>query len=153
MSLEPLCRSPAGDRLVIHLAIRGPRVVPEAGQRLRECHHRLPLCGTEVGLILLVMLLGGVTRRRQGAPLGMPLCLQHVGHQSVVGVDAARAPLCQLRFILSALHVELRQPRGLGRPRDECILHGEGQRDRLRRHRLHEDVSDGPLSRSHPGTR
>ena len=46
------------------LALRGPRVVPEAGKLLRERHHRLPLCRTEAGLILLVLLLGGFTRLR-----------------------------------------------------------------------------------------
>jgi hypothetical protein len=52
---------------------------------------------------------------------------------------------CQLHFILSTLHLEVRQPSGLARPCDECILHGERQRDLLGRHRLHEDVSDGQI--------
>jgi hypothetical protein len=127
------------------LALRGPQVTPEAGKLVRERHHRLPLRRPEAGLILLVWLLGGFTRFRQGAQLGIPLRLQHVGHQSVLGVDAEIAPRRQLRFLLGALHLELPQPRGLGCPGDEFILHGEGQRDRLGRHHLHEDVGDGRI--------
>ena len=127
------------------LAIRGPRVVPDAGQLVRERHHGLPRRRPEAGLILVVGRLGGVTRLRQGAPRGMPLRLQHVRDQPVVGGDAESAPLCQLRFILSALPLERPQSRGLGRPRDECIRHGEGQRDRLGPHDLHQEVGDGRL--------
>jgi hypothetical protein len=41
--------------------------VPEVGKLLRERHHRLPVCRTEAGPVLLVLLLGGFTRLREGA--------------------------------------------------------------------------------------
>ena len=127
------------------LAIRRPRVAPEAGKISREIHHRLPLRRTKVGLILLMLLLGGFTHFRPGAQFGIPLRLQHIGHQPVLWGDAEIAPLRQRCFILGALHLELPQPCGCGGPSDELILHGEGQRDRLGRHHLHEDVGDGPI--------
>lgn len=65
----------------------------------------------------------------------------------MVGIDPEIAPLGQIRFILGPLHLELSQPRGLGGARDQLILEGQGQGDRLRGHDLEEDSGDGLLQR------
>jgi hypothetical protein len=124
------------------LARRGPQVAPELGKGLGECHDRLPLQRVQLSLVLALLLFGSLPRLGQGAQLGIPLCLQDIGHQSVVRIDAEIPPLREICFILCALHLELSQPHDLGSPGHQFILYGEGKRNRLGGHDLFEDSSN-----------
>jgi hypothetical protein len=91
---------------------------------------------------LVVLLFGGLPRCRQRPQFRVPFCLQDIGYQPVVGIDAQIAPLRQIRFILRAFHLELPQARRLGGPGDHLVLDCEGRGDGFGGHHLHKNIGN-----------
>ncbi len=61
--------------------------MPAAWKLLKQGLQPLALLGTDPDLILLPLLLGRLLRCHECPQLGVPLCLKHICHQAVVGIN------------------------------------------------------------------
>ena len=86
----------------------------------------------------LVLLL----RRRERPQLGVPVGLEGVGHEAVVGVDAQVAALSQLGLVAGPLDLPVAEPVGLIGARLELGLDSQRHLERERAHGLDEQLPE-----------
>ena len=105
-----------------------------------------------IGLVPALMIL---LRRRERPQLVVPVGLERVRHQAVVGIDAEVPALGELGLIAGPLDLGPPEPVGLGRPGRELGLDAESGLERERTDGLDEELADRAIDRvaDDPGAR
>jgi hypothetical protein len=96
------------------------------------------------GLCFLV----GLLCRGQGAQFLVPVRLQRVSYQAVIGIDLEETALRQIRFVARPLYVLVPHPVRLLVAAREFLLHRQRDFNCKRRHRLDHYFSDGAVERT-----
>ena len=120
------------------LPVRRMGIVPQAGEVGGEADDLLaPLlvepCSVGCRLAFVVLLGLG-----QGPELGVPVGLQGVGHEAVVGIDPAVAALGELGLVACRLEFLATQAIHFFAPGPELVAHREGDLEAQGRHDLDE---------------
>jgi len=123
------------------LPIKRAGVLPQP----REVHGQSEDCGAFLfgehvgGVALALCDLLGSSERTQ---FGVPVRLQHVGDQAIVGIDAQKPALGQVGLVARPLYLLLAQAVSLLSAGDHFGLHGECHLQGLRRDGAHEQSAD-----------
>jgi hypothetical protein len=125
------------------LAIGRRRLLPKLRQIGGEREDARALRLIENGFVALASALVFLLGAGESTELPVPLGLEFVGHQTIVGIDLHEAPARQVSLVSRSLHLARPKPFRLVSARLDLLLHGEGGLKRHRRHRLDEEASDG----------
>ena len=78
----------------------------------------------------------------QHPQLVIPIGLERVGHQPIVGIHPQITPTCQFGFITGSLHLLLAQPVGFLQTRLQFLLNGKCDFQCHRGDGLHQKIAD-----------